>query len=55
VLYTVDAQAFVPNDGGTTDCSPAEVTTSKDDSAQPLKVTAATITDVARIDFSGCS
>jgi len=55
VLYTVDAQAFVPMSGGTTDCNPAEVRTSKNDSAQPLKVTAATTTNVARIDFSGCS
>ena len=55
VLYTVDAQAFVPNSGGTADCSPSEVTTSKNDSALPLKAVAATTTNVARIDFSGCS
>jgi Domain of unknown function (DUF4382) len=55
VLFTIDAQAFVPLSGGTLDCKPPEVTTSESDSGQPLKVTAATTANVARIDFSGCA
>jgi hypothetical protein len=55
VLFTVDAQAFVPMSGGTKDCMPSEITTSKDDGGLTLKAIAATTTKVARIDFSGCS
>src|SRR5712692_4050413 len=55
VLFTVDARAFVPMSGGTADCAPPENTSSKDDSSQPLKAIAGTTTNVARIDFSGCS
>jgi len=54
-LFTVDARAFVPMSGGTADCTPSEVTSSKDDSNMPLKAIAAMTTKVARIDFSGCS
>ena len=53
VLFTVDAQAFVS--GGTKDCMPSEIPTSKDDGGLVLKAIAATTTKVARIDFSGCS
>jgi hypothetical protein len=55
VLFTVDAQAFVPMSGGTKDCMPSEIPTSKDDGGLALKAIAATTTNVARIDFSGCS
>jgi hypothetical protein len=55
VLFTVDANASVPMMGGLADCKPPEITTSKDASNLPLKVTAATTTNVARIDFSACS
>lgn len=55
VLFTVDALAAKPMSGGTASCSPSGMTTSKDANGQPLKVTAATTTNVARIDFSGCS
>jgi hypothetical protein len=55
VLFTVDARAFVPMSGGTADCTPPEMTAAKDTTGQPLKVTPATTTNVARIDFSGCS
>jgi hypothetical protein len=55
VLFTVDARAFVPMSGGTADCTPPEVPATKDTMGQPLKATAATTTNVARIDFSGCS
>jgi hypothetical protein len=55
VLYTVDARAFVPMSGGTKDCVPSEIPTSKDDGGLALKAVAATTTSVARIDFSGCS
>jgi hypothetical protein len=55
VLFTVDAQAAVPLSGGTADCAPSEIMTSTDINNQPLKVTAATTTNVARTDFAGCS
>jgi hypothetical protein len=55
VLYTVDARAFVPMSGSMKDCMPPENTTSKDTGGLPLKAIAATTTNVARIDFSGCS
>lgn len=55
VLFTVNAKAFVPMSGGIADCTPPEQNTSKDESNQPLKATAATTTNVARIDFGGCS
>jgi hypothetical protein len=55
VLFTVDALAFVPMSGGTKDCMPSEIPTSKDDGGLALKAIAATTTKVARIDFSGCS
>lgn len=49
VLFTVDANAPAG------DCSKSEIITSTDINNQPLKVTAATTTDVARTDFTGCS
>jgi hypothetical protein len=55
VLFTVDALAAVPLSGGTADCVPSELMTSKDATGQPLMVTAGGTTNVARIDFSGCS
>jgi hypothetical protein len=55
VLFTVDARAAKPMSGGTPSCSPSELTTSMDANAQPLKVTPATTSNVARLDFSGCS
>ena len=55
VLFSVNARAARPMSGGTPDCTPPEMTTSKDANDQPLKVTPATTTNVARIDFSGCS
>ena len=57
VLFSVDANAVVPNSAGTPDCSPSEIVTSTDASTppQPLKVTPATTTNVARTDFAGCS
>jgi hypothetical protein len=51
----VDAIAAVPASGGALDCSPSEVMTSTDANNQPLKVTAGATTNVARIDFMGCS
>jgi len=57
VLFTVGAQAAAPMSGGTPDCSPPEIMTSKDAGTppQPLKVTAGMTSNVAEIDFSGCS
>lgn len=55
VLFSVDAVAAVPNSGGILDCMPSEVTTSSDVNNQPLRVVAGSTTQVARIDFSGCT
>jgi hypothetical protein len=55
VLFAVDAVAAVPDSGGVRDCTPSEMTSSTDVNNQPLKVTAGATTNVARIDFSGCS
>ena len=59
VLFSVDAQATVPTtatmNGGAADCSPSEIVMARDVNGQPLKVTAATITNVGEIDFKGCS
>jgi hypothetical protein len=57
VLFTVDAQAVIPMSGGTSDCTPPEIMTSSDSSTppQPLKVTAGMTTNVAEIDFTGCT
>jgi hypothetical protein len=61
VLFSVDANAFIPmtapTNGGKTDCTPSEIVISTDASTppQPLKVTPATTSNVARTDFTGCS
>ncbi len=55
VLFTVDARAAIPSSGGAPDCSPSEIMTSMDASNAPLAVTPATVTNVARTDFAGCS
>jgi hypothetical protein len=55
VLFTVDAIAAQPLSGGVLDCIPSEQTIAKDINNQPLKVTAGTMTNVGRIDFTGCT
>lgn len=55
VLFSVDAQAAIPMSGGTPDCMPSEQTTSKDNLNMPLKALPATTTNVAEIDFAGCT
>jgi hypothetical protein len=55
VLFTVDAIAAMPMSGGVPDCSPSEMTSSKDVNNQPLAGTAGSTTNVARIGFTGCS
>lgn len=55
VFFTVDARAAVPLSVGTPDCMPSEQTTAKDFSGQPLKALPATTTNVAEINFAGCS
>ena len=55
VPFTVDAIATVPASGGVLDCSQSEVLTSTDVNNQPLTVTAGATTNVAHIDFMGCS
>jgi hypothetical protein len=52
VLYQVEARA---SSGGSPICSPSSLTTSKDSTNQPLKVTAGATTTASRLDFSGCS
>ena len=53
VPFSVDAQATVP--GSVADCMPSEITTSKDVNNQPLDVMVGATTNVARIDFTGCT
>jgi hypothetical protein len=55
VLFTVDAVAALPMSGGVSDCSPSELTSPKDMNNQPFAVNAGSTTNVARIDFTGCS
>ena len=61
VLFSVDANAVVPmsasTNAGSPDCTPSEIVTTTDANTppQPLKVTPATTTNVARTDFTGCS
>ena len=55
VLFTVDANAAAPMSGGTADCMPSEMTTSSDVNNNPLQATAGSTTNVARIDFTGCT
>jgi hypothetical protein len=55
VPFTVAAIATVPASGGVLDCSLSEVLTSTDVNNQPLTVTAGATTNVARVDFMGCS
>ena len=55
VFFAVDAIAAVPMSGGVRDCSPSEITALKDANNLPLQVTAGATTNVARIDFTGCS
>jgi hypothetical protein len=55
VLFTVDASAAVLMSGGVADCTPSEITTSKDVNGQPLKAVAGATTNIARIDFAGCT
>jgi len=55
VLFTVDANAAVPMSGGAADCMPSEITSSKDVNNQPLAAAAGSTTNVARIDFTGCT
>jgi len=55
VLFTVDAIAALPMSGGVLDCIPSEQTAAKDINNQPLKVTAGATTNVARVDFTGCT
>jgi hypothetical protein len=55
VLFSVDANAAVPMSGGLADCAPSEIITSKDVNNQSLAATAGATTDVARIDFTGCT
>lgn len=55
VLYTIGANAAMPNDGGTPDCMAPSMTTSQDSSNNSLKATAGATTVPQRIDFSGCT
>jgi hypothetical protein len=55
VFFAVDASAAQPMSGGMSDCIPPEQVTLKDINNQSLEVTAGATTNVARIDFSGCT
>jgi hypothetical protein len=55
VAYTVRADAFAPGAGGATTCSPTILTTTLNSTGAPLVVTAGTTTQVAELDFTGCS
>ena len=55
VLFAVDAKAAVPLSGGTPSCMPSEQTVEKDTMGHPLKALPATTTNVAEINFTGCS
>jgi len=54
VIYTVDAQAVVPNSGGTADCSPSDLQTSTAAGGGPLAVTAGGTISASTLAFSGC-
>lgn len=54
VNYTVGAQAFVPGGGGTAACTPSALTTSNNNLATPLTVTAGTPSTAATLAFTGC-
>jgi len=47
--YTLDALSFVPNSGGTADCTPSE-----QKSATPIAVTAGTTSNSPALAFTGC-
>ena len=55
VLFSVDAIATRPGSGGASICTQPEQMTAKDGNGQPLKVTAGMTTNVAELDFAGCS
>ena len=55
VLYSVGASAFVPLDGGTTDCAPPSRTTNLDANGNPLKATPGAKVTPQEIDFQNCS
>jgi hypothetical protein len=54
VIYTVDAQAFMPDSGGTSDCSPSDLQTNTAAGGGPLAVTAGTGVSASTLAFSGC-
>jgi hypothetical protein len=55
ILYSVNAQAFVPGGEGTANCSPSTVTTSLNDAASPLAVTVGTPVTAETLAFTGCT
>jgi hypothetical protein len=55
VLYSIRANAFVPMDGGTTDCTPPSITINQDSSSNPLKALPGPPITPKEIDFTGCS
>jgi hypothetical protein len=54
VLYSVGANAFVPDGSGTPDCMPPSITTSLDASGNPLMVTPGATVKPKEFDFTGC-
>ena len=54
VIYTVDAEAFVPSQAGQSDCSPSDLQTNMTSSNTALTVTAGASVTAATPPFSGC-
>jgi hypothetical protein len=55
VLYTVDAQAFVPDGLGTPNCIPSQLMTAMDVAAMRLAVTPGATTTAATLAFTMCA
>lgn len=54
VGYNVEAQAFVPSSGGTTDCTPSTITSTTTTANASLIVTPGVSVQVAAMAFTGC-
>jgi hypothetical protein len=54
VAYSIDAQAFLPDGSNSSDCSPAELTTSVELEGSPLVVAAGATVTAKTLAFTGC-
>jgi hypothetical protein len=55
VIYTLDAEAFVPGSAAQSDCSPSGLQTSQTSSRTPLTVTTGVSVTAATLAFTGCN